>query len=211
MLTKQQREEKDKLFKQGLKQCPKCSEPKSLSEFSKLKGRKDGLQVYCKEHTKENWNKPENQKKLKEYRSNPQNKEHNRKMNKIWRNQNKERLRPMQSKYQRKRKQTDINFKIKCNLSTRIWQALKNNSKSKRTLELLGCTIEEFKQHLQFKFTQGMTWDNYGYYGWHVDHIKPCAKFDLTDPKQQLICFNYKNLQPLWAIDNHKKSDKLMG
>ena len=51
-----------------------------------------------------------------------------------------------------------------------------------------------------------MTRQNQG--EWHIDHIKPCAAFDLTDPKQQKECFNYKNLQPLWAQDNIKKSDK---
>lgn len=53
-----------------------------------------------------------------------------------------------------------------------------------------------------------MSWENYGFYGWHIDHIKPCSKFDLTDPKQQEQCFHYSNLQPLWAIENFKKSDK---
>lgn len=54
-----------------------------------------------------------------------------------------------------------------------------------------------------------MSWANYGYYGWHVDHIIPCSVFDLSEPEQQKICFNYKNLQPLWAIENMKKSCKL--
>ena len=53
-----------------------------------------------------------------------------------------------------------------------------------------------------------MNQKNQGRYGWHIDHIKPCASFDLSDPKQQLKCFNYKNLQPLWAEENIKKSNK---
>jgi len=52
-----------------------------------------------------------------------------------------------------------------------------------------------------------MTWSNYGK-GWHIDHIKPCASFDLSNPEQQKICFHYTNLQPLWAIDNIKKGAK---
>lgn len=72
-------------------------------------------------------------------------------------------------------------------------------------MELVGCSIDKLKQHLESKFTEGMSWDNYG--DWHVDHIKPCASFDLSDPEQQRLCFNYKNLQPLWAADNLSKGD----
>ena len=53
-----------------------------------------------------------------------------------------------------------------------------------------------------------MTWQNYGD-GWHIDHIHPCAAFDLTDPEQQKACFHWSNLQPLWAIDNFRKSSFL--
>ena len=51
-----------------------------------------------------------------------------------------------------------------------------------------------------------MTWKNYG--KWHIDHIKPFASFDLTEPKQQKLVCNYKNLQPLWAKENLSKGDK---
>jgi len=81
------------------------------------------------------------------------------------------------------------------------------SKKSKTSKNLLGCSLEVLKFHLECYFTKGMSWDNYGYYGWHIDHIKPCAAFDLTDPEQQKQCFHYTNLQPLWAEDNMKKSD----
>ena len=71
---------------------------------------------------------------------------------------------------------------------------------------LLGCEIDYLMYHLQERFKPGMSWDNYG--DWHIDHIKPCAKFNLSDPRQQLKCFNYKNLQPLWAEDNLSKGAK---
>lgn len=58
------------------------------------------------------------------------------------------------------------------------------------------------------QFEPGMTWENYGT-EWHVDHIVPCSYFDLTDPEQQRICFNYRNLQPLWAKDNLEKSNSV--
>lgn len=107
---------------------------------------------------------------------------------------------------QRTRRKTNINFRIKCNLGTRIWWSLKNNSKSKSTMKLLGCTIEQLKQHLEEQFTEGMSWDNYG--KWHVDHIKPCILFNLSEPEEQSKCFHWSNLQPLWAVDNLEKSDK---
>ncbi len=106
-----------------------------------------------------------------------------------------------------KRLKKDPNFRIKHYLGTRIRKVLGGYiKKSKKTQELLGCTIEKFWVHLEEKFTKGMTQENYG--EWHVDHIKPCASFDLTDPEQQSECFHYTNLQPLWAIDNLKKGAK---
>ena len=54
-----------------------------------------------------------------------------------------------------------------------------------------------------------MSWENYGYYGWHIDHIIPCSKFDLSKLEEQKKCFHFTNLQPLWALDNIKKSNKL--
>ena len=79
-------------------------------------------------------------------------------------------------------------------------------NKSDKTIKLLGLNFKEFKEYFEKLFKKGMNWENHG--EWHIDHIIPCAKFDLTNPKQQKVCFNYKNLQPLWAEENLKKSDK---
>jgi hypothetical protein len=108
--------------------------------------------------------------------------------------------------YKAKRLKTDILFKLKERLQKRLSAVVRNNLKSYKTIEMLGCTIQHFKIHLETRFTEGMTWDNYG--KWHIDHIKPCASFNFNDPKQQKECFHYSNLQPLWAIDNIRKSDK---
>lgn len=97
----------------------------------------------------------------------------------------------------------DINFKLSRYLRNRINMALKRNSKRGHTLELLGCSIEFLKKHLEKQFTKSMSWKNYG--KWHIDHIKPCASFDLRKKSEQYKCFNYTNLQPLWAKDNIKK------
>jgi hypothetical protein len=69
--------------------------------------------------------------------------------------------------------------------------------------------LEQLKQHLESKFQTGMTWDNWTIDGWHIDHIKPLASFDLTNRKQLFEDCNYTNLQPLWAIDNILKSDSV--
>lgn len=107
-----------------------------------------------------------------------------------------------------RREKVDIVFKLKnryrSSISTNLRRFLKK--KSYTTTHLLGCSIEDLKQHLESQFTEGMSWENYGKNGWHIDHIKPCASFDLTDLEQQRICFHYTNLQPLWAKDNLEKS-----
>lgn len=82
-------------------------------------------------------------------------------------------------------------------------------TKSDKTMVLVGCTLQELQDHLESQFLPGMTWENYGLKGWHVDHKIPCTAFDLTDPKQQEECFHWTNLQPLWAADNLAKTDRL--
>lgn len=72
--------------------------------------------------------------------------------------------------------------------------------------ELLGCPVVWLEAWLESLFKPGMSWENYGPV-WHIDHIKPCAAFNLTDPEQQRICFHWTNLQPLFALDNLRKSD----
>lgn len=112
-------------------------------------------------------------------------------------------------KYHTERRLIDPEFSLKNNLSNRIRRAIKSGdgSKSLSSAELLGCSIAEARAHIESQFTDGMTWENHGLHGWHIDHIKPCASYDLTLDEEQKKCFNYSNLQPLWALDNLKKSD----
>jgi hypothetical protein len=88
---------------------------------------------------------------------------------------------------------------------TRIMRALKDLKKIDHTIEMIGCSALELRNYIESKFENGMSWDNYGRDGWHIDHIRPCASFDLSDPEQQEECFHYTNLQPLWAKDNLSK------
>jgi hypothetical protein len=99
------------------------------------------------------------------------------------------------------------NRAISAKLRNRIYCALTiaGTKRAAASFDLIGCTVAELRQHLEGQFTDGMSWDNYGKHGWHVDHIRPCASFDLTDPEQQRQCFHYSNLQPLWASDNISK------
>lgn len=113
------------------------------------------------------------------------------------------------AEYQNNKYKTDIQHKLKVNLRGRIRLALKGIAKSRSTMELLGCAIEHLKNHLESLFQPGMAWDNYGFYGWHIDHRKACSWFDLTDPEQQKQCFHYTNLQPLWAKDNIRKGARI--
>lgn len=109
--------------------------------------------------------------------------------------------------YIRKRRRTDPEFKLLSNLRKRVWDSIVRDAgakKSASTSKLLGSTIPEFRAHLESQFRPGMTWENYGPV-WHIDHIKPCAKFDLLDPAQQRECFNFKNQQPLFAVENLAK------
>ncbi|HEU6449118.1 MAG TPA: hypothetical protein VFV23_11835 [Verrucomicrobiae bacterium] len=103
-------------------------------------------------------------------------------------------------------------IRIKKLLSSRIHKAITRNGNGARkaasTMELIGCTIAEVRAHLESKFLSGMTWDNCGRNGWHIDHIRPCDSFNLEDPDQQRICFHFKNLQPMWEADNISKSNR---
>ena len=107
------------------------------------------------------------------------------------------------------RRQSDPAFAIRRNLSSRICSALKaqNLAKSFATMKITGCSTLYLKEWLEAQFQPGMTWENRG--AWHIDHIRPCCSFDLSDLEQQKECFHYTNLQPLWAEENLKKGARL--
>ena len=102
----------------------------------------------------------------------------------------------------------DPNYRIAQTLRVRMRKAVKN--KSKTSIKLLGADIETVLNYIESKFEEGMTWENYGVNGWHIDHIIPCSSFDLTNLEEQKKCFHYTNLQPLWAKDNMAKGKKII-
>ena len=125
-----------------------------------------------------------------------------------YRKNNIEKVRIYTNKYVKRRKIESPAFKIKYLLRTRMLSAITRGYKKKSTVELLGCEYDYLKSFLENKFREGMSWANHG--EWEIDHIKPCASFDLMQEVEQKKCFNYTNLQPLWKADNRKKRDKIL-
>ena len=109
-------------------------------------------------------------------------------------------------KKRKERFKRDPKAKIAAVLRTRLYEAVTKKSGGSKggMTHLLGCSVDNLLKHLENQFIEGMTWDNHG--DWHIDHIKPCVAFDLTDPEQQRECFHYTNLQPLWAEENLQKA-----
>jgi hypothetical protein len=124
--------------------------------------------------------------------------------NKQYRQNNKDKY----NQYIRHRLKTDKKFRLRKYLSSRVYNALKRRKKAEFVSKCLGCSIEECLLYLEKQFKLGMTWDNWGKFGWHIDHIKPLNSFDLSDREQLLKACHYTNLQPLWWYENLSKGDK---
>lgn len=185
---------------------------------------KERLKIRSKKHR----DKPEIKAKLKKYSAEYylKNKDKIDKRNTAWIQNNKDKVRKAAKRnrlknleYQRKwyaayaRRQRKINpqFNMRERLSRRITMALNRYVKEGKrfdTLTYTGCSIAFLVRHIEKQFKDGMNWENRD--KWHIDHIRPCASFDLTDTKQQLECFHYTNLEPLWAFDNRSKGAKII-
>jgi hypothetical protein len=212
-----------------MKTCKKCNEEKPLDEFYNQKGTKDGKRPRCKvctdAYTAE-YNKKNRERINERYRElRKENPEQWREYIDSRRGRHQERMENdpeyaevvrEKNRVRQRRWKSQLNNRLISNLRTRLNEYASGkrtdyrNKYTSKTREFLGCSIEEFRKHLESQFTEGMTWDNYGYYGWHVDHILPVDSFDMTDPEQQRKCFHYTNLQPLWAPDNFEKSNKIL-
>lgn len=140
----------------------------------------------------------------------------------LYRDKNKEKLAENHKKYAQEHRQerrnylnnlrkNNLNHKIAGNLRTRLRIALKNNSKKGSAVSDLGCSIEEFKSYLETLWKPGMNWDNWGRGRdkWHIDHIIPLSRIDLSNREEFLKACNYSNMQPLWAIENHRKGNRI--
>ena len=125
---------------------------------------------------------------------------------KKWLKENKDKVNKTSNIYILKRRKIDPLFKLAMSMRARMRLFIKRSgfNKNKSTFKLIGCSPDELKVHIEKKFKTGMTWKNHG--KWHIDHIKPLASAKSIDAMNKL--FHYTNLQPLWADENIKKSDK---
>lgn len=110
------------------------------------------------------------------------------------------------AEYFKNKYKTDLNYRIKVILRNRLRCAIKNNQKAGSAIKDLGCSIEEFKTYIEAKFQPDMSWDNHGLKTWHLDHIVPLDKFDLTNPEEFKKACHYTNIQPMYATENLRKS-----
>jgi hypothetical protein len=178
---KQQRKEYRRVNNNKIKQQDK--------EYRKL--NVDKIKRLSKEYSKKNRNK------IKEYRKLNANK-----------------MKKYKTEYDKKLRNCNLLYKFKSNIRALIRGSFKRNKmknfkKTTKTETLLGCTISQLYEHLEKQFQEGMTWENHGRHGWHIDHRIPLASAT-TQEEVEKLC-HYTNLQPLWAIDNLKKRDKQNG
>jgi len=201
------------------KECKKCSTIKPLSEFWKDKRLKDERRSYCIECEKKR-----NQSYFKEYYR--KNKEEILLQKKQWRKDNpelakakdKEHWEKYGGKYPKDKEKTnarlrerrinDPNYKLSECIRDNVKRIAKKikTDRDNPSLEHLGCSLEEFRLHIESQWEEGMSWENHGLYGWHIDHIVPLSSFLNSD--NPWAANHYTNLQPLWAKDNLSKGAK---
>lgn len=201
----------------GNQKCTDCSSV--LTKDNCVKNRpmcKDCYNKKCKEYKQSNKEKVsashkkyynDHKEKIAEYYKDhyKTNKDTYMENNKKWRSENKEKIREKENELFR----NNPSKRLIRNYRSRIWDALKRfKGKENRTLKYLDCDIPFFKKWLEYNFTDKMTFDNYGTY-WHVDHVIPCTKFDLSKPEEINHCFRWTNLQPLKAKTNISKQNRI--
>lgn len=124
---------------------------------------------------------------------------------KNWRKENKEK----RNTQEKNKRENDIIYKLIHNLRcrTNTYFKKKNIDRKSKTFEIIGCSSIFLKEHLEKQFTEGMSWDNHGRFGWHIDHIIPLSSAN-TDEEIYKLC-HYTNLQPLWWQENLSKGIKI--
>ena len=202
---------------------PKCYQinPQPLENFCKTKDKSSGYISRCKHCNK--LYRQENSIRIQAYRDN--HKEKTKIYRAMYYAENKEDLlarckeytkrpeiiikrRANKRRYEKERKARDPKFKLACALRGRLNIAIRNKQKTGSAVEDLGCSVDFLKFYIESKFQPGMTWENHSRKGWHIDHIIPLDFFNLENREEFLKACHYTNLQPLWAMDNHKKSNK---
>lgn len=210
---------KNKLSKDGYKPCCReCQkiESKIYKQKNKKKIKEQGKEYYINNKDRiiivhaDYLNRE--RVKILDYRKNyyKNNKEKHIIKQKIYREKNREKINKNKRRYQSERREKDSLYKLTENIRCRVknYLDIKKITKKNKTFDIVGCTPKELSIFLEKKFKDGMTWDNYGFYGWHIDHIIPLSSAKTEEELYKL--FHYTNLQPLWAFDNLSKGDKIL-
>jgi hypothetical protein len=117
-------------------------------------------------------------------------------------------------RYQLERHRNSPKARLERSMSGGIYKSLVHGAKGGRGWEILvGYNLQQLMRHLEKHFLPGMTWDNYGRGGWHIDHKIPKSAFNYAAPEHEDFkrCWALTNLQPLWERENISKGDKLSG
>jgi len=115
--------------------------------------------------------------------------------------------------YFTRRAAVDPAWKLQVRLRTRVCRIARLQRLNVKPMDVIGCSAEELRAHLESQFLPGMSWANYGRgkQSWCIDHIRPCASFNLSEEAQAKAAFHYTNLRPLWRSDNASKSSHWNG
>nr|WQM87186.1 endonuclease VII [Marseillevirus cajuinensis] len=183
------------------KLCRGCGLELDISCFFKDKTKTTGHSSRCKVCSSSN------KEALKRARKKYFESEKGKKNREEYRERTKDVSREKNRLWAKEKRRTDPSFRIKCSLRSRLNKSVQRGSKSASTLELLGCTIPELKEHISKQLPEGIFWEDHGK-KFELDHIVPVSAFDLLDPIQQRVCFHYTNLQPLSRKENSKKGAK---
>jgi hypothetical protein len=201
--------------------CTKCDIDKPLVDYNVCSRVKDGRKAECRvcQNIANRKYKLENKEKISENNKkwNSENKKYYQEYGKVYRVENYDKISENRknfkinnpqyyNEYNKKRKKEDVLFRLKMNMRNTICKYI--TKKTQTTFEIIGCTPQELKEHLEKQFKDGMTWENRGFYGWHIDHIIPLSSANSEEELYKLC--HYTNLQPLWAIDNLKKSNNIL-
>jgi hypothetical protein len=168
-------------------ECRICKIDKSLDNFYKTTRHKSGYETRCKSCKNEYITK----------NITPKHREYYREYTKKWMKDNLDRKQEYEKQYWKSKYKKDINFTLRHLLRSHFYRLINKNNKNKNINDLIGCDIEQLKQHLESQFKPEMNWNNHKII-WEIDHIKPISLFNLTDIEQQKQCFHYTNLQPLF-------------
>jgi len=188
------------------KRCCHCKIIKPLDCFSKNKSKKDGKQSRCKECRKKYYEK--NKDKIAAYQKKNKDKiaAYQKEYQKEYRKKNKDK----RAASQKKRRKNDPKYRLSQNMSNAIYKSLKGNKNGRHWEDMVGYSLDDLKTYLEKRFTDGMSWENYGT-RWHKDHSTPISAFNYSSPDDIdfKLCWALKNLQPMLAEENRRKSNKL--